>query len=104
MYFTYIIRCKDDTYYIGYTSDIKRRMKEHETGINCKYSRARGFKNLEVYWSTEKRSDAMKLESFLKRLTRINKTKLINEPEILFEKYGIDKNKYIYIWNKPVIE
>ena len=37
MYFTYIIRCKDDSLYTGYTTDIVRRMKEHESGINCKY-------------------------------------------------------------------
>ena len=84
----------DDTYYIGYTSDINRRMEEHKKGINCKYSRARGFKNLEIYWSTKERKDAMKLEAFLKKLTRVNKTKLINNPELLFEKYLIDKNKY----------
>lgn len=94
MYYTYIIRCMDDTYYIGYTSDIKRRMKEHESGINCKYSRARGFKNLEIYWSTNERKDAMKLEAFLKKLTRINKTKLIKNPDLLFDKYNIDKDKY----------
>ena len=39
MYFTYIIRCKDDSLYTGYTTDIVRRMKEHESGINCKYSK-----------------------------------------------------------------
>lgn len=84
----------DDTYYIGYTSDIDRRMKEHEKGINCKYSRAKGFKKLEIYWSTYERSDAMKLEAFLKKLTRINKSKLIENPSLLFEKYNIDNNKY----------
>ena len=50
----------DDTYYIGYTSDINRRMEEHKKGINCKYSRARGFKKLEIYYSTNERKDAMK--------------------------------------------
>ena len=39
MYFTYIIRCKDDSLYTGYTTDINRRMKEHESGINCKYTK-----------------------------------------------------------------
>ncbi|MEN2257647.1 GIY-YIG nuclease family protein [Paraclostridium benzoelyticum] len=49
MYYTYIITCKDETYYIGYTSDIKRRINEHKIGKNSKYTRARGFKNLEIY-------------------------------------------------------
>ena len=29
MFYTYIIRCKDNTLYTGYTTDIERRMKEH---------------------------------------------------------------------------
>lgn len=94
MYYTYIIRCMDNTYYIGYTSDINRRMEEHKKGINCKYSRARGFKKLEIYYSSKERKDAMKLEAFLKKLTRANKTKLIENPNLLFDKYFIDKNKY----------
>ena len=49
MYFTYIIRCKDDSLYTGYTTDIVRRMKEHESGINCKYSRVKGFKRSASY-------------------------------------------------------
>ncbi|MEG2983115.1 MAG: GIY-YIG nuclease family protein [Peptostreptococcaceae bacterium] len=95
MYYTYIITCKDNTYYIGYTSDIKRRMKEHETGINCKYTRAKGFKNLEIYWISKSKSEAMKLECFLKKLTRLNKNKIIQNPNILYEKYNKNKNDYI---------
>lgn len=95
MYYTYILRCKDDTYYVGYTSDINRRMKEHRNGINSKYTRAKGFKKLEVYWESKTRSEAMKLEYFLKKLTRVNKTKIIKSPHLLYEKYNIDKGKYI---------
>lgn len=95
MNYTYIITCKDGTYYIGYTSDIKRRMKEHESGINSKYTRAKGFKNLEIYWISKTKSDAMKLEYFLKKLTRINKSKIIENPKVLYEKYDINPNDYI---------
>ena len=61
MYYTYIITCKNKTYYIGYTSDIKRRMKEHERGINSKYTKANGFEKLEIYWISKTKSEAMKL-------------------------------------------
>ena len=37
MYYTYIVRCMDDSLYTGYTSDIKRRMEEHKKGINSIY-------------------------------------------------------------------
>ena len=95
MYYTYIITCKNETYYKGYTSDIKRRMEEHKKGINSKYTRANGFKKLEIYWISKTKSEAMKLECFLKKLTRINKTKIIENPNLLYEKYCIDKDKYV---------
>jgi len=90
MYYTYILRCKDNTYYIGYTSDINRRMMEHSRGEGCKYTRARGFNNLEIYWETNERKDAMKLEYYLKTLTRPKKTELIQNPNLLGVKYGLD--------------
>lgn len=62
MYYTYIIRCKDNSLYTGYTSDIKRRIEEHKKGINSKYTRAKGFDKLEVYFISDTRSNAMKLE------------------------------------------
>ncbi len=73
MYFTYIIRCKDDSLYTGYTTDIVRRIKEHESGINCKYSRVKGFKRLETYFIADSKSNAMKLEYYIKRLNRNKK-------------------------------
>jgi len=90
MYYTYILRCKDNTYYIGYTSDINRRMMEHSRGEGCKYTRARGFNNLEIYWETNERKDAMKLEYYLKTLTKTKKTELIKKPDLLGTKYGLD--------------
>ena len=77
MYFTYIIRCKDDSLYTGYTTDIDRRMKEHENGVNCKYSKVKGFKNLETYFIADSKSSAMKLECYIKKLHR-NKNREIN--------------------------
>lgn len=73
MHFTYIIRCKDDSLYTGYTTDIDRRMEEHKTGINSKYTKSKGFSNLEVYFMSDSKSKAMKLESYIKKLARIKK-------------------------------
>jgi putative endonuclease len=96
MYYTYILSCKDTTYYIGYTSDINRRMSEHSKGEGCKYTRARGFDKLEIYWATRERKDAMKLEYYLKTLTRSQKTDIIQNPHLLGIKYGLDLSvKYI---------
>ena len=94
MYYTYIIRCKDNSLYTGYTSDIKRRVKEHEKGINSKYTRAKGFEKLEVYFISDTKSSAMKLESYIKKLTRKKKLLIIENPEKLLEELKI-KNNYL---------
>lgn len=81
MCYTYIIRCKDDSLYTGYTTDINRRIKEHKTGINSKYTRAKGFLKLEIYFSCKTKSDAMKLEYKIKSKTRRQKINIIEKPE-----------------------
>ena len=81
MYYTYILRCKDNSLYTGYTSDIKRRMSEHQRGINCKYTRAKGFLKLEVYFSCNTKSDAMKLEYKIKSKSRVQKLNIIENPK-----------------------
>lgn len=85
MYYTYIIRCKDESLYTGYTSDINRRILEHKKGINSKYTRAKGFKNLEVYYISNSKSKAMKLESYIKKFNRNKKLLIIKNPELLLE-------------------
>lgn len=95
MYFTYIIRCKDDSLYTGYTSDINRRMKEHETGINSKYTKAKGFDKLEVYFETDTKSKAMKLESRIKKLTRKKKIDVIENPNFYINEIGERGNYFV---------
>lgn len=92
MYFTYIIRCKDNSLYTGYTSDIKRRIEEHKKGINSKYTRAKGFEKLEVYFISNTRSNAMKLESYIKKLSRKKKLLIIETPELLLDE--LENKKY----------
>ena len=84
MYFTYIIRCKDDSLYTGYTTDIVRRMKEHESGINCKYSRVKGFKRLETYFIADSKSNAMKLEYW--KIKNVINFHIMNKRSIYFIK------------------
>lgn len=77
MYYTYIIRCKNNSLYTGYTTDIVRRMDEHKKGINCKYTKAKGFDKLEIYFISKSKSDAMKLEYYIKKLSRQKKLWII---------------------------
>lgn len=85
MYFTYIIRCKDESFYTGYTSNVERRMEEHKRGVNSKYTKAKGFERLEVYFVTYTRSNAMKLESYIKKQSRKKKKFIIENPELFIK-------------------
>lgn len=85
MCYTYIIRCKNNSLYTGYTTDIERRMKEHKNGINSKYTKAKGFEKLEIYFESNSKSEAMKLEAYIKKLTRNKKLWLISNPTLFIE-------------------
>ena len=85
MCYTYKIRCKNNSLYTGYTTDIERRMKEHKQGINSKYTKAKGFYKLEVFFESKTKSEAMKLEYYIKKLSRSKKIWVINNPELFIE-------------------
>ena len=78
-YFVYIIRSdKDQTFYIGYTTDISRRLEEHNQGKSNYTSHKIPWKlvYLETFYS---KSDALKREKFLKNQKNIQfYEKLIN--------------------------
>lgn len=100
MHFTYIIRCKDNSLYTGYTNNILRRMKEHETGINSKYTKSKGFEKLEVYFISNSRSKAMKLESYIKKQSRNKKLNIIRNPKEFIEEL---ENSAEYLLGSNVI-
>ncbi len=93
MFYTYIIRCKDNTLYTGITTDPQRRFREHITKSKecAKYTLSHGAVRMEALWSCADRIGASKLEYRIKKLTKCCKEELINEPENLC-KYIEDKN------------
>ena len=60
-------------------------MKEHKSGINSKYTKAKGFDKLEVFFISKSKSEAMKLEYYIKKQTRIKKIWIINNPYLFIE-------------------
>lgn len=76
-HYTYIIECADGTYYTGYTTDVKRRVVEHNQGKGAKYTRARKPVTLLYYEEYRSRSRAMKREYEIKNLSRKEKEKII---------------------------
>ncbi|MDZ4835313.1 MAG: GIY-YIG nuclease family protein [Candidatus Melainabacteria bacterium] len=78
-FYTYIIRCADDSLYTGWTVDLDQRMCAHNEGRGAKYTRGRGPVQLVASWELASKSEAMKLERALKQLSRREKQGLINE-------------------------
>lgn len=79
MYYTYIIRCTDDSLYTGITTDVERRFMEHQSDEKkgAKYTRYHKPQKIEAYWETEDKSLASKLEFYIKKLTKSQKENLI---------------------------
>lgn len=78
MWKVYIVRCADDSLYTGITTDLERRIKEHNESKGAKYTRARG--PVELVYSAEfkDRSEATKEELRIKSLSREAKLSLID--------------------------
>ena len=90
MYYTYILRCKDNSLYTGITTDLERRLKEHkEKGEKtAKYTLRHEAVKMEIAWETENRVLASKLEFNIKKLTKKQKEELIKNPKMLNEFLG----------------
>lgn len=90
MYYTYIIKCENETLYTGIAKDVARRFGEHVSGSKkgAKYTRANRAVSVEAVWCSEDRSAASKLEAFIKKLSRSQKLELIAQPDLLKDKYS----------------
>ncbi|MBT8118930.1 MAG: GIY-YIG nuclease family protein [Gammaproteobacteria bacterium] len=78
-WFVYILRCADDTFYTGVTTDISRRLDQHNGIIKngAKYTRNRQPVTLVYQETSNSRSDACKREYAIKDLSRSEKERLI---------------------------
>ena len=76
MHYTYMLKCKDNTYYIGYTNDLQKRLKAHNEGKGAKYTKGRGPVELIYYEEFEDKSVAMRREWEMKRLSKSQKEEL----------------------------
>ncbi len=76
-WYVYILTCADGTYYTGMARDAEARLKIHESGKGAKYTRSRLPVKLSFKCSLETKSDALKLEAAIKRLSRKEKEALI---------------------------
>lgn len=82
IFYIYILECINDSYYTGYTTDIKRRFQEHSRGTkSCKYTRSFPPKRLAVCWKISvSLSLVLNIERFIKALPKSKKQILVNDP------------------------
>ena len=79
MNYTYILECKDGTYYTGWTNNLEKRLKDHNDGKGAKYTKPRLPVSLIYYEEHETKEEAMRREYAIKHMTRCEKGKLICE-------------------------
>ncbi len=76
-FFVYILQTEDNKLYCGYTDDVNKRFEMHKNGTGAKYTRA--HKPVKIVYNKKfsTKSDAMKEEYRIKRLSRAKKLELI---------------------------
>lgn len=80
-YYVYILECCDGSLYTGITTDVAKRLDEHNfSHKGAKYTKARRPVKLLYEESSCDRSSASKREYAIKKLTRVKKLQLINKP------------------------
>ena len=78
-WFTYVLRCADNSLYTGITTDLDRRLHEHNHKLTgAAYTRARRPVTLVYQESFQTRAEAMKRELEIKNLGKQEKEKLID--------------------------
>lgn len=72
-----MLRCNDNSLYTGITTDVERRVREHNEGRGSKYVRARTPATCVYTEGPYDRSEASKREYAVKQLTKAQKERLI---------------------------
>ncbi len=78
-WYFYVLSCSDSSLYTGVTTDVNRRVKEHNQKKGAKYTRSRTPVRLWYYREMKDRSTAQKLESAFKKLSRAKKLERLCE-------------------------
>jgi len=75
----YIVECSDGTYYTGIAKDVLLRIEKHNSGKGAKYTKSRA--PVKLLWKKEcaDKSTALKLEAKIKKLSRKDKERFIND-------------------------
>ena len=75
--YVYILRCKDDSLYTGWCVDLKKRLALHNSGKGAKYTRSKRPCKLVYYEEISNKSEALKREIAIKKLSKAKKEDLV---------------------------
>jgi putative endonuclease len=78
-WWVYMVRCADRSLYTGVTTDVTRRVRQHNAGTASKYTRSRLPVRLAYREKTTGRGAALQREAAIKRLSRQDKEHLIRK-------------------------
>lgn len=73
----YVLECGDGSYYTGWTNDLAKRVRSHQSGKGAKYTRSRLPVKLIKRWRAKDRREAMRRETRFKSLSRREKEKIL---------------------------
>ncbi len=77
MNYAYLVRCADGSFYAGWTTDPACRVRAHNAGRGAKYTRSRRPVQLVYAEPFESKSEALRREAALKRLSHAEKERLV---------------------------
>ena len=97
MYYTYILRCEDNSLYTCMTNNLDKRLDEHisKNKSGAKYTKSHNVVKLEIAWKCKDKSLACKLEYQIKTLSKQQKEQLVNGERLSTYLSGkVDCRKY----------
>lgn len=81
MNYIYILRCRDESLYTGWTNNLEKRIDTHRKGKGAKYTRSRLPVSLVYFESFDRPGEARKREAAIKKMSRKEKLALIEGKE-----------------------
>ena len=79
--YMYVLECADGSLYTGYTTDVEKRLKTHNAGKGAKYTKSRRPVILVYYEEYGTKSEALRREAAIKKLSRQEKLRMIRQFE-----------------------
>ena len=75
--YTYLLTCRDGSFYCGWTNHLQERVKAHNEGRGAKYTKSRRPVCWAYYEGFANKEEAMKREWAIKKLSRREKERLV---------------------------